>query len=252
MTMNIHIIAAATALLASLTLTAQTGTQQAKEFGYPDTDGIYTYSGSKIELNRPGSKRISDNRKFTSQYIGKLAGRKGKGYGYQGMDIYGKYLLRCQNQGVASIYRFDGKQVDCLSQFELASFHADNHANVANFGTEFYAKGDPLPLIYISQAQKKTIKGLKDALYVERIAADLQSSALVQTIVFDDPDHLFGYALQWAIDKEDGFVVLRDLPGQTHPAGAERGVQSEILTSFSKSQAPSNSRSNHSTYFHPA
>lgn len=193
-------------LLATLALSAGNGRQQTQKDKYPETDGTYIYSGTKISLHKAGSKRVSDRHRFKSVYIGKLAGRKGEGFGYQGMDIHGKYVLSCQNQGVASVYRLKGRSISLLGQFALASFHPDNHANVASFGTDYYAKGDLLPLVYISQAQKKTIGGLKDVLYVERIANDMQSSTLVQTIVFEDPRHLFGYALQWAIDKDQGFL----------------------------------------------
>ena len=207
MTMRIHTWPlAVAALLATLSLSAGNGKRQVPQPGQADTDGTYTYSGPRISLRKAGKERATDSHRFKSVYLGKLSGRKGKGFGYQGLDLYRTYALSCQNQGVASVYRINGRSITLLGQFELASFHPDNHANVANFGTAFYAEGDRLPLVYISQAQKKTINGRKDVLYVERIASDLQSSTLVQTIVFDDPEHLFGYALQWAIDKEQGFL----------------------------------------------
>ena len=216
-----NITAAVAAVLIAFTATAQTGKEQAQKYGYPDTDGTCSYSGPKVKLNRYTAPKEGTH-KLTSTYIGKLKGRKGKGYAYQGMDIYRKYILSCQNQGVASVYRFNGKKIELLGQFELASFNVSNHSNVACFGTEFFSKEDPLPLVYISQAQKETINGLKDVLYVERVSNDFKSSQLVQTIVFDDVNKLFGYALQWVIDKENGFLygfgntVSNDDPANCH------------------------------------
>ncbi len=42
--------------------------------------------------------------------------------------------------------------------------------------------------------------------FVERVANDLKSSELVQTIYFKDTDHLFGYALQWVIDPDNNYL----------------------------------------------
>ncbi|MDD7456297.1 MAG: hypothetical protein PUK70_08665 [Bacteroidales bacterium] len=61
-------------------------------------------------------------------------------------------------------------------------------------------------MAYISQCNKALINGKKDVLYVERIAPDFQSSQLVQTIVYDDENNDFGYALQWVIDREHSFL----------------------------------------------
>ena len=119
------------------------------------------------------------------------------------MDIYGRYMVSCQNQGIASVYRINGKKLRLEGQFHLASFHKDNHANVATFGIEKSDKSDPLPVVYVSQCNRHLIDGRKDVLYAERIAPDFNSSTLVQTIVYDDVNHDFGYALQWVIDREE-------------------------------------------------
>jgi len=156
----------------------------------------YTYSGEKVSLQ--------DN-VFKSTHLGKWQGVEKQGY--QGMDIWGNLIVSCQNTGVATIYETNGKTLTKLGEsFHLGSYHTDNHANVACFSTSFLEPSDPLPLLYISQCQRKSINGRKDVLYVERIAKDLKSSSLVQTIYFKDVHHLFGYALQWVIDRDNGFL----------------------------------------------
>src|SRR5574344_1143879 len=143
--------------------------------------------------------------RFDSYFISPLQGVSGEGY--QGMDIWGDYLVSCQNKGVATVYRFDGTRMTKLGDsFLLGSYNVNNHSNVASFGTTFYNKHDKLPLLYVSQAQKKMIGGRKDVLYVERINPDTHISQLVQTICFNDMNHNFGYALQWVVDREHHFL----------------------------------------------
>ncbi|MBO4435227.1 MAG: hypothetical protein J5769_07250 [Bacteroidales bacterium] len=138
-------------------------------------------------------------------FIGPLQGENGgkSPHPYQGMDIYGNYMVSCQNQGVASVYELSGDTLRLEGQFHLASFHVDNHANVATFGLEKADDADPLPVIYVSQCSKNTIDGMKDVLYAERIAPDFSGSELLQTIFYDDTVNDFGYALQWVIDREN-------------------------------------------------
>ena len=93
-----------------------------------------------------------------------------------------------------------------LRQFPLASHTPENHANVAFFGTERYDKHDQFPLLYVSQCSKQRYKGLKDVCFVERISLTKEPE-LVQTIVLDDPDGLYGYALQWMIDSKRKLLV---------------------------------------------
>ena len=138
-------------------------------------------------------------------FLGPLQGENGgKGsFPYQGMDISGDYMLSCQNQGAASVYRLSGDSLELAGQFHLASFHKDNHSNVVTFGLEKAQEGDPLPVAYISQCSRNSIDGKKDVLYAERIAPDFSSSELLQTIFYDDVNRDFGYALQWVIDQEE-------------------------------------------------
>ena len=94
---------------------------------------------------------------------------------------------------------------------------------MASFGVEKFNKKDPLPLLYISQCHKKPYNGLKDVLFVERINPDMKGSTLVQTIYFEDPNNLFGYALQWVVDKKNKMLYGygnttkdKDLEGNRH------------------------------------
>ena len=146
-----------------------------------------------------------------------------QGKAIQGMDIYRDYLLQAHNQGMLSVYRFDGKSLTLLGEFDLQSAHKNNHANVLSFGRDFYDRKDPMPLVYVSQAAKKPVEEYKDVCYVERIAPDLQSSTLVQTICYDDRNGDFGYALQWVVDRKAGMLYGygnttrdRDVEGNRH------------------------------------
>ena len=143
-----------------------------------------------------------------ADHLGPMQGfpREQRGFSYQGMDIAGKYMLSCQDRGGATVYKLSGKDFRKVGQFKLASFNEVNHANVVTFGVEKYDPKDPLPLAYVSQCHKKPYEGRKDLLFVERIAPDLQSSTLVQTIYYDDTVRDFGYALQWVIDRKGKFL----------------------------------------------
>jgi hypothetical protein len=157
---------------------------------------MYTYSGEKVSLQ--------DN-VFKCRHLGKWQGVEKEGY--QGMDIWGNVIVSCQNTGIATIYQTDGKILTKIGEsFHLGSYHESNHANVVSFSTSFLEASDPLPLLYVSQCQRKSINGRKDVIYVERIAKDFKSSSLIQTIYFKDVHHLFGYALQWVIDRDNGFL----------------------------------------------
>lgn len=148
---------------------------------------------------------VAQQSHFESQLISPLSGQPKNGY--QGMDIYEDYMVSCQNTGYATVYKFDGNSLSKIgNSFKLASYNVNNHCNVACFSKNFYDKQDKLPLIYISQCQKRTINGRKDVLYVERINPDTQTSELVQTIFYKDDSHNFGYALQWVIDNENNFL----------------------------------------------
>ena len=138
------------------------------------------------------------------QKIGDLQGAPKQSY--QGMAMYGNYLVSLQNTGWATIYQLQNNKMQMLHQFPLASHTNENHANVAFFGTERYHKSDMFPLLYVSQCSKQQYKGMKDVCFVERISLT-GAPQLVQTIVLDDPNGLFGYALQWMIDSKHNRLI---------------------------------------------
>lgn len=159
-----------------------------------------------------------------ARYLGPMQGMNHQqhGYSYQGMDIYGNYMVSCQNKGIATVYKLSKNDFTKVSQFKLATFNDVNHANVASFGVEKVSSSDPLPVLYVSQCHKKPYDNRKDLLFVERIAPDMQSSTLVQTIFYDDVNKDFGYALQWVVDRSNkmlygyGNTINNDDPENRH------------------------------------
>lgn len=144
---------------------------------------------------------------FSNASVQKIADLQGAPkQSYQGMAMYGNYLVSLQNTGWATIYQLQNNKMQMLHQFPLASHTNENHANVAFFGTERYHKSDMFPLLYVSQCSKQQYKGMKDVCFVERISLT-GAPQLVQTIVLDDPNGLFGYALQWMIDSKHNRLI---------------------------------------------
>lgn len=141
-----------------------------------------------------------------AEFVCKLSKPSGLGGGTQGLDIFGDYVVNCRNTGYGLVFRFDGRTVTYLGGFPLGSQNENNHSNVASFGRKFFKEGDPLPVLYVSQAAKTTWNGYKDVLFVERIAPDFKSSELVQIIHYDDSDNDFGYALQWVVDEKGEYL----------------------------------------------
>ncbi len=143
---------------------------------------------------------------------------------YQGMDCWKNYVVSLQHTGIATVWKYDGKDgLEKLGRFELATHDEVNHSNVCSFGVEKFDNSDPMPVIYVSQCHKKPYQGRKDVLFVERIKPGFQGSELVQTIHFDDVDELFGYALQWVVDRQNkvlyGFgntTKDKDVEGNRH------------------------------------
>ncbi len=128
--------------------------------------------------------------------------KKGVEESFQGFAIHKGYMVGLYNGGFASLYKVhpDGTFVR-LSTFPLGSNSKYNHANVANFGVEKYQKGDVFPLLYVSQTKTDKERNLTDACFVERILPEGKAE-LVQTIVLDNHDEYYGWAVQWAIDKK--------------------------------------------------
>lgn len=175
-------------LLAFLLLAVAAITVQAQQMSFP-------YSGPKIDLGHHYLQSLD---------LGQLRGVKGQTY--QGMDAWGNTVVSLQNTGIATIYSLRDSTLIRRGQFPLASCAPTNHANVASFTCQFAAQGDKLPLLLVSQAYNGVVNGMKDVIYVERIANDLKSSQLWATIHFNDVHHLCGYAVQWVADNDNGFL----------------------------------------------
>lgn len=126
----------------------------------------------------------------------------------QGFDYVDGYLLSAQSTGIATLYTLSSDfELKKVGGFNLASKADTNHANVLSFGNERVNTSDVLPVIYITQCYPQTVNGVKDACYVERVDVNGLTSELVQTIIFDDKNHRFGYALNWVVDKENNLLV---------------------------------------------
>ena len=194
-------------------------TTLSRSLGMAKGGGEYSYAGVPVNLAE---------HTFRCEHILKLQGVEKEGY--QGMDIWGDYIFSCQNSGWLTVYRIDGGLIEReCKPFKLASYDKVNHANVATFGRTFYNKEDRFPLLYVSQCNREPINGRKDVLYVERVANDLKSSELVQTIYFKDTDHLFGYALQWVIDSDNNYLYgYGNTVDNTNPLNHHRIVKFRI------------------------
>lgn len=155
----------------------------------------FYYSGPQLKLS---------SNQFYSTHISSLDGQKGESY--QGMDCFNNIVVSLQNSGIATTYTLDGSTLTKISTFKLGSYAPHNHANVASFSTQYFAKSDKLPLLFVSQCYKKVVNNEKDVIYVERISNNYKASKLVAKIIFKDVSHLYGYAVQWVVDRENGFL----------------------------------------------
>lgn len=154
------------------------------------------YSGSKICLNDHSLK---------VRLVDKLKGYEKEGY--QGMEVKGDTVISCQNAGWISFYTYDGNKLNqIVPPYKMDCYSKENHCNVVTLSNTYYSPEDKLPLLYVSQCAKQPYKGMKDVLFVVRIANDLKSVQTVQTIYYKDENRHFGYALQWVIDRESNML----------------------------------------------
>lgn len=158
-------------------------------------DTTVEYTGSKIDLNKYS---YTESLFFRIPDLGDIKTKEA----YQGMAIYGDMMFSLHNSGICTV--IDLKSRKLLSEFNMASYNKANHCNVASFGREFYSPEDEFPLLYVSQASKEKLNGLKDVCVVERVTRN--SSELVQTINYQDEKGTFGYALQWVVDVKNGYL----------------------------------------------
>ena len=158
-----------------------------------------TYGGPRIEYQ---------NHTCRVKKIGPLKGVEKKSY--QGMDIWGNYMLSMQNTGYCTAYRLDrkGRPTKIGESFPLASQHELNHANVASFTTRFLSPDDPLPLICITRCNMKPDEQGRDKVaYIEQIDPERGTARLVQTIWLRDPgSKLIGTTAQWVVDRATGYL----------------------------------------------
>ena len=148
---------------------------------------------------------------------------------YQGMAIYGEYVVQCYNSGYVNIYDLGMEDPGSpMAVFKLASYHDGseamrpegeqwdsefyrNHCNQVMFGAKKWDESDPFPLLYVTTGKKGW--KMEDGSYiakcaVERILYDKEtgewSSQLVQIIEYNDCNY---------VDEgsgRDGIVTLKN------------------------------------------
>lgn len=127
---------------------------------------------------------------------------------FQGLAIYKRYMVSLYNKGIANVYQLSGNgDFTLVNSFRLGSYGKYNHANVADFGTERFAKDDILPLLYVSQTKTDKDNGLTDACFVERIQPLEGKAVTVQTITLEDHDKYYGWAVQWNVDRKRRLLI---------------------------------------------
>ena len=190
--------------------------------GLEPVNGVY-YDWEQVKAE--AWKRVG------TQYLGALQGkaispRSGNHEGYQGFDVWGDYALSAQNRGTACVYRLERDSFCKKGEFKFGSWDDHNHSNVLSFLPVFYQEGDPLPLVAVSRAQRGTLDGMKDEIRVERILPDFQGSQQVRIVHYEDTAHDFGYALQWVVDRENGFLYgYGNTIDNTNPANRHRLIK---------------------------
>ena len=179
-------------MLTGLMSSAQNSTSPGSE--------VVTYAGQPVSMCE-NTVRVQ----LVSALQGAMQGNRQESF--QGMEVYGDLVLSAQNGGWMTIYNYDGKQLKRIVEpFKMDCFDENNHSNVVTLSSYRYDASDPLPLLYVSQCARQPWQGMKDVLFVERIARDMKSTQTVQVIHFQDQNHLFGYALQWVIDRENNML----------------------------------------------
>lgn len=168
------------------------------------------YVGEKVDL--------MERTMYSSVYMLREPTRKG--FAPQGMTIHDDLLFSVHNQGEVKVYDYITRSEKPLDTFRLESFGFDNHANVANFGTET-APGASFPLLYVSVGKPGV--DIEWTCHVESItrSRDGFSSRLVQRITLDATSFLdkgyiplWGCPL-WLVDRERGYLWVFSAPLRT-------------------------------------
>ena len=152
--------------------------------------GTYQYHGERISFGHTFDCTLVQTLNLT---------------GRQGFAINGNHVVSLGNGGTCSLYTYNGETLTIVGTFDLASAGSTNHANNASFGLEKASDSDIVPLLYVSQCYNGYVDGKKDVCYVEQLSAS--GSTLVQTINFNDTDNIFGYALLWAVDTYNHWLI---------------------------------------------
>ncbi|MDD6125527.1 MAG: hypothetical protein PUB56_04650, partial [Paraprevotella sp.] len=165
-------------MLTGLMSSAQNSTSPGSE--------VVTYAGQPVSMCE-NTVRVQ----LVSALQGAMQGNRQESF--QGMEVYGDLVLSAQNGGWLTLYRYDGSKLKRIVEpFQMDCFSEVNHCNVLTLSSQRYDASDPLPLLYVSQCARQPWQGMKDVLFVERIAPDLKSTQTVQVIHFQDQNHLFG------------------------------------------------------------
>lgn len=155
----------------------------------------FYYTGPQLKLSRSQYSCVS---------VGTFdeASQAGRG----ALAACGDNVFSLQREGKVTAYKFDGVSLMKTSAFKLGSYGTDNGANAACFGTQYCAKNDKFPLLFVSQSNVDAPLGTNGLIYVERIDNSAKSSKLVAKIQFKDAAKLFNGTLNWTVDAESKYL----------------------------------------------
>lgn len=184
----------------------------------------YRYSGPPIEITPKEGVHTFSRSLFTTM--------PGMTTGHQGMIIHGKYLLYFMYRGSSGagtsvyvrVYNFDTQTY--IGQFNLPSGNFKiPHCNTVNCGIDYYPGNTLLPLIYLSQWDYDSERGI----LVYNIDPENLTGELIQVIKPNCDTTVFGTgATDWVADTDEGdlysFTYARHGTGANnnteHPSGA--------------------------------
>lgn len=148
-----------------------------------------------------------------------------KQHSWQGMALWGDWLLSFEDGGYCRVYDRSGDTLRHEADFTIASADPANHCNQANLGVE-QLPGSEMPVVYLTVGKPGSPLDMR--CHVESIERSGRkwSSRLVQTIELDTTgwyaaglNTIFG-APSWLIDRDKKSIwvfsaKLRTLPSTT-------------------------------------
>lgn len=152
----------------------------------------YSYNGPALDLQL---------HKFRYMKIGDLQSDTDKAN--TSFEMWDDYAVCIQNEGNVAIYEVVGEEAKKRGQFSMAGYTKSNRLGSASFGTQFFAKSDKFPLLFIGEAQSCDRENTKATIFVERLNNNMQSSTLVATIHFNYSEKQGINTLLWAIDRQN-------------------------------------------------